>query len=119
MTMYAFNYAEDILPYSRPTFPTSNNPRDPSSSSSMSSRGSGGRQRADQANLARRNVAEMQVLGTYEQEEEEEEEMEVNAVVILNMTTTKLFLFLDRYQGKVRLKQKYFCSGKLVHLSVH
>uniref|UniRef100_A0A674HFD7 Roundabout guidance receptor 1 n=1 Tax=Taeniopygia guttata TaxID=59729 RepID=A0A674HFD7_TAEGU len=68
---------EDILPYSRPTFPTSNNPRDPSSSSSMSSRGSGGRQRADQANLARRNVAEMQVLGAYEQgEEEEEEEME-------------------------------------------
>ncbi|KFO89263.1 Roundabout 1, partial [Buceros rhinoceros silvestris] len=54
---------EDILPYSRPTFPTSNNPRDPSSSSSMSSRGSGGRQRADQANIGRRNVAEMQVLG--------------------------------------------------------
>ncbi|XP_076207998.1 roundabout homolog 1 isoform X6 [Aptenodytes patagonicus] len=67
---------EDILPYSRPTFPTSNNPRDPSSSSSMSSRGSGGRQRADQANIARRNVAEMQVLGAYEQGEEEEEEME-------------------------------------------
>uniref|UniRef100_A0A8C6J2I3 Uncharacterized protein n=1 Tax=Melopsittacus undulatus TaxID=13146 RepID=A0A8C6J2I3_MELUD len=64
---------EDILPYSRPTFPTSNNPRDPSSSSSMSSRGSGSRQRADQANIARRNVAEMQVLGAYEQEEEEEE----------------------------------------------
>uniref|UniRef100_A0A8C5T8M7 Roundabout guidance receptor 1 n=1 Tax=Malurus cyaneus samueli TaxID=2593467 RepID=A0A8C5T8M7_9PASS len=57
---------EDILPYSRPTFPTSNNPRDPSSSSSMSSRGSGGRQRADQANVARRNVAEMQVLGKAE-----------------------------------------------------
>ncbi|PKU45008.1 hypothetical protein llap_4683 [Limosa lapponica baueri] len=68
---------EDILPYSRPTFPTSNNPRDPSSSSSMSSRGSGGRQRADQANIARRNVAEMQVLGAYEQGEEEEEEMEM------------------------------------------
>ncbi|XP_061213716.1 roundabout homolog 1 isoform X5 [Neopsephotus bourkii] len=67
---------EDILPYSRPTFPTSNNPRDPSSSSSMSSRGSGSRQRADQANVARRNVAEMQVLGAYEQGEEEEEEME-------------------------------------------
>uniref|UniRef100_A0A8C8AAV2 Roundabout guidance receptor 1 n=1 Tax=Otus sunia TaxID=257818 RepID=A0A8C8AAV2_9STRI len=67
---------EDILPYSRPTFPTSNNPRDPSSSSSMSSRGSGGRQRADQTNIARRNVAEMQVLGAYEQGEEEEEEME-------------------------------------------
>ncbi|XP_021258766.1 roundabout homolog 1 isoform X6 [Numida meleagris] len=67
---------EDILPYSRPTFPTSNNPRDPSSSSSMSSRGSGGRQRADQANIARRNVAEMQVLGAYDQGEEEEDEME-------------------------------------------
>uniref|UniRef100_A0A8B9I7T9 Roundabout guidance receptor 1 n=1 Tax=Anser brachyrhynchus TaxID=132585 RepID=A0A8B9I7T9_9AVES len=67
---------EDILPYSRPTFPTSNNPRDPSSSSSMSSRGSGGRQRADQANIARRNVAEMQVLGAYEQGEEDDDEME-------------------------------------------
>ncbi|XP_059576616.1 roundabout homolog 1 isoform X5 [Alligator mississippiensis] len=63
---------EDILPYSRPTFPTSNNPRDPSSSSSMSSRGSGGRQRADQTNIARRNIAEMQVLGPYEREEDEE-----------------------------------------------
>ncbi|OXB79020.1 UNVERIFIED_CONTAM: hypothetical protein H355_008498 [Colinus virginianus] len=77
---------EDILPYSRPTFPTSNNPRDPSSSSSMSSRGSGGRQRADQANIARRNVAEMQVLGAYEQGEEEEDEMEVTAVVLLTTT---------------------------------
>lgn len=83
--MYIFNYTEDILPYSRPTFPTSNNPRDPSSSSSVSSRGSGGRQRSDQANIARRNVAEMQLLGAYEQEEEEEE-MEVTAVVLLKMT---------------------------------
>ncbi|XP_073160100.1 roundabout homolog 1 isoform X4 [Lepidochelys kempii] len=64
---------EDILPYCRPTFPTSNNPRDPSSSSSMSSRGSGGRQRADQTNIGRRNAAEMQVLGAYDQGEEEEE----------------------------------------------
>ncbi|XP_039388372.1 roundabout homolog 1 isoform X8 [Mauremys reevesii] len=64
---------EDILPYCRPTFPTSNNPRDPSSSSSMSSRGSGGRQRADQTNIGRRNAAEMQILGAYEQGEEEEE----------------------------------------------
>ncbi|XP_026508397.1 roundabout homolog 1 isoform X1 [Terrapene carolina triunguis] len=63
---------EDILPYCRPTFPTSNNPRDPSSSSSMSSRGSGGRQRADQTNIGRRNAAEMQILGAYEQGEEEE-----------------------------------------------
>lgn len=84
MTIHVFHYAEDILPYSRPTFPTSNNPRDPSSSSSMSSRGSGSRQRADQANIARRNVAEMQVLGAYEQGEEEEEEVEVNAVVLDN-----------------------------------
>ncbi|XP_066478768.1 roundabout homolog 1 isoform X3 [Tiliqua scincoides] len=67
---------EDILPYCRPTFPTSNNTRDPSSSSSMSSRGSGGRQRAEQANLGRRNVAEMQVLGTFEQEDEEGEELQ-------------------------------------------
>uniref|UniRef100_A0A8C8RCG5 Roundabout guidance receptor 1 n=1 Tax=Pelusios castaneus TaxID=367368 RepID=A0A8C8RCG5_9SAUR len=64
---------EDILPYCRPTFPTSNNPRDPSSSSSMSSRGSGGRQRVDQTNIGRWNAAEMQVLGAYEQGEEEEE----------------------------------------------
>nr|XP_020843498.1 roundabout homolog 1 isoform X3 [Phascolarctos cinereus] len=62
---------EDILPYCRPTFPTSNNPRDPSSSSSMSSRGSG-RQR-DQANVGRRNIAEMQVLGAFEKEVDNEE----------------------------------------------
>lgn len=106
--MYAFNYTEDILPYSRPTFPTSNNPRDPSSSSSMSSRGSGGRQRADQANLARRNVAEMQVLGAYEQgEEEEEEEMEVTAVVILKMTTIKLGIF-RQMSGKNAFEPEIF-----------
>lgn len=94
--MCLFDYTEDILPYSRPTFPTSNNPRDPSSSSSMSSRGSGGRQRADQANIARRNVAEMQVLGAYEQEEEEDE-MEVTAVVLLTINRSSLFSVL-RYQ---------------------
>ncbi|EMP36766.1 Roundabout like protein 1 [Chelonia mydas] len=75
---------EDILPYCRPTFPTSNNPRDPSSSSSMSSRGSGGRQRADQTNIGRRNAAEMQVLGAYDQGEEEEE-LEVTAMALLAM----------------------------------
>ncbi|XP_042313952.1 roundabout homolog 1 isoform X4 [Sceloporus undulatus] len=67
---------EDILPYCRPTFPISNNTRDPSSSSSMSSRGSGSRQRAEQTNLSRRNIAEMQVFGTYEREEDEEEELQ-------------------------------------------
>ncbi|KAJ6662480.1 hypothetical protein lerEdw1_011894 [Lerista edwardsae] len=66
---------EDILPYCRPTFPTSNT-RDPSSSSSMSSRGSGGRQRTEQANLGRRNVAEMQVFGSFERGEDDEEELQ-------------------------------------------
>lgn len=66
---------EDILPYCRPTFPTSNNPRDPSSSSSMSSRGSGSRQR-EQANVGRRNMAEMQVLGGFERGDENNEELE-------------------------------------------
>lgn len=43
----------------------------------MSSRGSGSRQRAEQANLGRRNVAEMQVFGTYEREEEEDDDLQV------------------------------------------
>ncbi|XP_044140495.1 roundabout homolog 1 isoform X2 [Bufo gargarizans] len=63
---------EDILPYCKPTFPTTNPPRDPSSSSSMSSRGSGGRRRTDQA-AGRRNAAEMQLLGTYERTFDEDE----------------------------------------------
>lgn len=107
--MRLFDYTEDILPYSRPTFPTSNNPRDPSSSSSMSSRGSGGRQRADQANIARRNVAEMQVLGAYEQGEEEEDEMEVTAVVLLSINRSSLFSVLRCQKGTFRLEM--FSSG--------
>lgn len=75
-----FHYTEDILPYCRPTFPTSNNPRDPSSSSSMSSRGSGSRQR-EQANVGRRNIAEMQVLGGYERGEDNNEELEVSIII--------------------------------------
>lgn len=39
----------------------------------MSSRGSGSRQKAEQANLSRRNIAEMQVFGTYEQGEDEDD----------------------------------------------
>ncbi|XP_075710589.1 roundabout homolog 1 isoform X2 [Rhinoderma darwinii] len=66
------NPQEDILPYCKPTFPSSNNPRDPSSSSSMSSRGSGGRRRTDQP-TGRRNAAEMQLLGTYERTFDEDE----------------------------------------------
>lgn len=60
----------------------------------MSSRGSGGRQRADQANIARRNVAEMQVLGAYEQGEEDDDEMEVNAIVLLTINKIRLFSVL-------------------------
>uniref|UniRef100_A0A8C9T8M7 Roundabout guidance receptor 1 n=1 Tax=Scleropages formosus TaxID=113540 RepID=A0A8C9T8M7_SCLFO len=53
--------AEDIPPYSRPSFPTVHSPRDrdPSSSSSMSSRGSGGRRRGESSALGgRRNPNE-------------------------------------------------------------
>ncbi|XP_055735660.1 roundabout homolog 1-like isoform X2 [Salvelinus fontinalis] len=52
---------EDILPYSRPSFPTVHSPRDrdPSSSSSMSSRGSGGRRRVEGGPVARRNPNDM------------------------------------------------------------
>lgn len=83
---YVHIFLEDILPYCRPTFPTSNNTRDPSSSSSMSSRGSGSRQKAEQANLSRRNIAEMQVFGTYEQGEDEDELQVIGvSVVIRNM----------------------------------
>ncbi|XP_051782260.1 roundabout homolog 1 isoform X1 [Erpetoichthys calabaricus] len=65
--------AEDILPYSRPSFPAPHTPRDPSSSSSMSSRGSGGRRRADQMNVGRRNPSDagLQGMGTFEHEEDE------------------------------------------------
>lgn len=66
----------------------------------MSSRGSGGRQRAEQANIARRNVAELQVLGAYEQGEEEEEEMEVTAVVLQKMTRIRLFSVLRQMPRK-------------------
>uniref|UniRef100_A0A673LQ38 Roundabout homolog 1-like n=1 Tax=Sinocyclocheilus rhinocerous TaxID=307959 RepID=A0A673LQ38_9TELE len=54
--------SEDILPYSRPSFPAVHSPRgerDPSSSSSLSSRGSGGRRRGEGAPGARRNPADV------------------------------------------------------------
>ena len=65
----------------------------------MSSRGSGGRQRADQANIARRNVAEMQVLGAYEQGEEDDDKMEVNAIVLLTINKIRLFSVLRCQEG--------------------
>ncbi|KAM4743247.1 roundabout homolog 1 isoform 3-T3 [Anableps anableps] len=67
--------SEDILPYSRPQFPTVNSPRDPSSSSSMSSRGSGGRRRGEGA---RRNPGDMVVNNSvaFHQGEEELEMLE-------------------------------------------
>uniref|UniRef100_A0A8C1LAJ2 Roundabout, axon guidance receptor, homolog 1 (Drosophila) n=1 Tax=Cyprinus carpio TaxID=7962 RepID=A0A8C1LAJ2_CYPCA len=55
-------HPEDILPYSRPSFPAVHSPRgerDPSSSSSLSSRGSGGRRRGEGAPGARRNPADV------------------------------------------------------------
>ncbi|XP_038147928.1 roundabout homolog 1 isoform X3 [Cyprinodon tularosa] len=66
---------EDILPYSRPQFPTVNSPRDPSSSSSMSSRGSGGRRRGEGT---RRNPGDMTVNNSvaFHQGEEELEMLE-------------------------------------------
>ncbi|XP_036005893.1 roundabout homolog 1 isoform X6 [Fundulus heteroclitus] len=67
--------SEDILPYSRPQFPTVNSPRDPSSSSSMSSKGSGGRRRGEGA---RRNPGDMVVNNSvaFHQGEEELEMLE-------------------------------------------
>uniref|UniRef100_A0A672FC16 Roundabout, axon guidance receptor, homolog 1 (Drosophila) n=1 Tax=Salarias fasciatus TaxID=181472 RepID=A0A672FC16_SALFA len=49
--------SEDILPYSRPQFPSVNSPREPSSSSSMSSRGSGGRRRGEAGRRAPADMA--------------------------------------------------------------
>uniref|UniRef100_A0A3B4WB01 Roundabout guidance receptor 1 n=1 Tax=Seriola lalandi dorsalis TaxID=1841481 RepID=A0A3B4WB01_SERLL len=68
--------SEDILPYSRPQFPTVNSPRDPSSSSSMSSRGSGGRRRGEGG---RRNPADMGLITTGALQPGDEE-LEVQAV---------------------------------------
>lgn len=68
--------AEDILPYSRPQFPTVNSPRDPSSSSSMSSRGSGGRRRGEGG---RRNPVDMG-LNTTGAFQPGDEELEVQTV---------------------------------------
>ncbi|XP_074496605.1 roundabout homolog 1 isoform X2 [Sebastes fasciatus] len=67
--------SEDILPYSRPQFPTVNSPRDPSSSSSMSSRGSGGRRRGEGG---RRNPADMglNTTGAFQPGDEELEMVE-------------------------------------------
>ncbi|KAM4589557.1 roundabout homolog 1 isoform 2-T2 [Fundulus diaphanus] len=67
--------SEDILPYSRPQFPTVNSPRDPSSSSSMSSKGSGGRRRGEGG---RRNPGDMVVNNSvaFHQGEEELEMIE-------------------------------------------
>lgn len=79
----------------------------------MSSRGSGGRQRADQANIARRNVAELQVLGAYEQGEEEEEEMEVTAVVLQKMTRIRLFSVLRQMPRKNIFEPEIYLFRKI------
>uniref|UniRef100_A0A672KG54 Roundabout guidance receptor 1 n=1 Tax=Sinocyclocheilus grahami TaxID=75366 RepID=A0A672KG54_SINGR len=70
--------SEDILPYSRPSFPGIHSPRgerDPSSSSSLSSRGSGGRRRGEGA---RRNPADfgLNTIGAFQTGGEELEMVE-------------------------------------------
>ncbi|XP_058655318.1 roundabout homolog 1 isoform X4 [Onychostoma macrolepis] len=73
--------SEDILPYSRPSFPAVHSPRgerDPSSSSSLSSRGSGGRRRGEGAPGARRNPADvgLNTIGAFQTGGEELEMVE-------------------------------------------
>lgn len=72
--------SEDIMPYSRPQFPTVNSPRDPSSSSSMSSRGSGGRKRGEGHPGGRRNPntadVSLNTTGAFHPGEEEPEMIE-------------------------------------------
>ncbi|KTF85414.1 hypothetical protein cypCar_00033695, partial [Cyprinus carpio] len=73
--------SEDILPYSRPSFPAVHSPRgerDPSSSSSLSSRGSGGRRRGEGAPGTRRNPADfgLNTIGAFQTGGEELEMME-------------------------------------------
>uniref|UniRef100_A0AAZ3R497 Roundabout, axon guidance receptor, homolog 1 (Drosophila) n=1 Tax=Oncorhynchus tshawytscha TaxID=74940 RepID=A0AAZ3R497_ONCTS len=68
--VYCSFWPEDILPYSRPSFPTVHSPRDidPRSPSSMSSRGSGGRRRGEGGTGARRNPNDMglNTLGAFQ-----------------------------------------------------
>ncbi|PWA22047.1 hypothetical protein CCH79_00010260 [Gambusia affinis] len=73
---------EDVLPYSRPQFPTVNSPRDPSSSSSMSSRGSGGRRRGEGA---RRNPGDL-VVNNSVAFHQAEEELEALGSKLVNQT---------------------------------
>ncbi|KAI1893573.1 hypothetical protein AGOR_G00125110 [Albula goreensis] len=73
--------SEDILPYSRPSFPTVQSPRDrdPSSSSSMSSRGSGGRRRGEGVPQGgRRNPTDigLSTMGAFQPGEDELELVE-------------------------------------------
>ncbi|KAL0973421.1 hypothetical protein UPYG_G00203360 [Umbra pygmaea] len=71
---------EDILPYSRPSFPTVHTPRDrdPSSSSSMSSRGSGGRRRAEGGSGHRRNPNDtsLNTMGAFQPGDQDSEMVE-------------------------------------------
>lgn len=68
--------SEDIVPYSRPSFPAVHSPRgdkEPSSSSSMSSRGSGGRRRGEGVSGSHRNPAEISLntVGAFQPGEEQ------------------------------------------------
>ena len=70
----------------------------------MSSRGSGSRQR-EQANVGRRNIAEMQVLGGYERGEDNNEELEVSnffpkflniILVVISVSKSGIFISLQK-----------------------
>uniref|UniRef100_A0A7N8WPA3 Roundabout, axon guidance receptor, homolog 1 (Drosophila) n=1 Tax=Mastacembelus armatus TaxID=205130 RepID=A0A7N8WPA3_9TELE len=100
--------AEDILPYSRPQFPTVNSPRDPSSSSSMSSRGSGGRRRVEGG---RRNPADMG-LNTTGAFQPGDEELEVQTVITY-MIVFLLHTFFIHYCHCFRI------LGNIMTLELH
>uniref|UniRef100_A0AAZ3PMS6 Roundabout, axon guidance receptor, homolog 1 (Drosophila) n=1 Tax=Oncorhynchus tshawytscha TaxID=74940 RepID=A0AAZ3PMS6_ONCTS len=89
---------EDILPYSRPSFPTVHSPRDrdPSSSSSMSSRGSGGRRRGEGGPGARRNPNDM---GAFQPGDDD---LEVQC-----LPTGKLMVLLQIQYWPIRLNAVY------------
>uniref|UniRef100_A0A3B4U7A8 Roundabout guidance receptor 1 n=1 Tax=Seriola dumerili TaxID=41447 RepID=A0A3B4U7A8_SERDU len=90
--------SEDILPYSRPQFPTVNSPRDPSSSSSMSSRGSGGRRRGEGG---RRNPADMGLITTGALQPGDEE-LEVQAVNQVRKPASTARTVADNHMNKAQ-----------------
>ena len=73
----------------------------------MSSRGSGSRQR-EQANVGRRNIAEMQVLGGYERGEDDNEELEVSIIFSKFLSIMLVIKSASNLEICIR-PQKCFC----------